>query len=241
MAEHRQSVQGHLAVAQSLPSGSVRPVEGLEKPYGVTVVQDSLFYAVSKRLVDIVLGTVALLIFSVPMILIALAIKLTSRGPIIYRQTRVGRGGRHFTFYKFRSMVVGAEEMLDQIRHTNTTNGPTFKNPNDPRVTPVGRFLRRTSLDELPQLLNVLRGDMSLVGPRPPLPSEVEEYGEVELRRLSVTPGITCLWQINGRSQLPFDKQVELDLEYIMKRSFWLDLLILLRTIPAVLTCRGAC
>lgn len=221
------------------PRGAER--ESLNGRGAVPVAKDPLGYAVIKRAVDFTVSLVLIVAFSWLFALIALFIKLTSPGPIIYRQTRVGRGGRPFTFYKFRSMIVGADQMIDAILHMNTTNGPTFKNPNDPRVTPVGRILRKTSLDELPQLFNVLRGDMSLVGPRPPLASEVAEYSEYELQRLAVMPGLTCLWQVNGRSDLTFREQVELDLEYIRRRGLWTDLCILLRTIPAVVTGRGAC
>jgi len=208
--------------------------------FPIELERDSRFYAISKRIVDIVGSLLALVLFGWLMCLIAIVVKLTSPGPVIYRQTRVGLGGRPFTFYKFRSMIDGAEALMDKVRPLNTTGGPTFKHAADPRMTPVGRVLRRTSMDELPQLFNVLRGDMSLVGPRPPLPSEVQEYRDSEWKRLSVKPGITCLWQVNGRSNLSFVRQVELDLEYIQKRSIPLDLYILLRTIPAVILCKGA-
>lgn len=236
-------IQVHQKLVENSPTargmeltGSVAVGEG--EPF---VVKDSFGYAVAKRTIDIIVSAVLLILLFIPLCVIALLVRLTSKGPAIYRQHRVGRGGREFVFYKFRSMVDGAEAKLDEVLDLNTTNGPTFKNPDDPRITPIGRILRRTSIDELPQLFNVLKGDMSLVGPRPPLPREVARYSDYQRRRLSVKPGITCLWQVNGRSNLPFDVQVELDLEYIQRRSLWLDLWILLRTIPAVLTCRGAC
>lgn len=207
----------------------------------VEVEPDSPLYAWAKRCLDIVISAALLVLLSGVFAVIAVVIKLTSRGPAIYRQKRVGLGGKLFTFYKFRSMYDGADAELHAVRHLNQTGGPTFKSKCDPRVTPVGRFLRKTSLDELPQLYNVLKGDMSLVGPRPPLPDEVREYADGHHRRLSVKPGITCLWQVGGRSDLSFDDQVALDLEYIRKRGLLLDLWILLRTIPAVLSGRGAC
>jgi lipopolysaccharide/colanic/teichoic acid biosynthesis glycosyltransferase len=174
------------------------------------------------------------------MLLIAIAVKLDSKGPALFRQTRVGKGGKKFVFYKFRSMFENAEQIRDSLMHLNEADGPVFKIRHDPRVTRVGHFLRRTSLDELPQLMNVLKGDMSLVGPRPPLPCEVEKYSSLQWRRLKVPPGVTCIWQISGRSEVPFDRWIEMDLEYIRGQSLWLDFKILLKTIPAVLLQRGA-
>lgn len=207
----------------------------------ISVRPASVVYTGLKRLIDIVASALFLLVFSWLFVLIAILIKLTSRGPVLYVQTRVGTGGRHFPFLKFRSMVPNADAMKGELEHLNEADGPVFKIENDPRVTPVGRFLRKYSLDELPQFVNVLLGHMSLVGPRPPLPEEVQQYGEREWQRLTVRPGLTCLWQINGRSKVRFDQWIELDLDYIQRRSFWLDLLILVRTIPAVITGRGAC
>ena len=194
----------------------------------------------AKRALDLVLGSVAIL-FALPVIAVAaVAIKLDSPGPVFHRALRVGRGGRKFTFLKLRSMGAGAEELRGLLLHLNETQGPTFKLHDDPRVTRVGRILRKLSLDELPQLFHVLRGEMSLVGPRPPFPEEVERYEPWMLRRLSVRPGLTCLWQIRGRSDLPFDEWMRLDLEYVERLSFWLDLKILVLTVPAVLSARGA-
>jgi exopolysaccharide biosynthesis polyprenyl glycosylphosphotransferase len=193
-----------------------------------------------KRAADIV-GSIALLVAAVPLGgLIALAIKLDSPGPIIFCQDRVGLGGKLFKLYKFRSMRQGAEEELDNLRELDEIDGVTFKIHKDPRATRVGRFLRRTSLDELPQLWNVLRGEMSLVGPRPNVPQEVERYLEWHKKRLQVPPGMTGMWQVSGRSLLSFDETVLLDLYYIENWSFWLDCKILLRTIPTVLTGEGA-
>jgi lipopolysaccharide/colanic/teichoic acid biosynthesis glycosyltransferase len=188
------------------------------------------------------MGALLALTLGFPIFLIvALLVKFTSRGPVLFKQTRVGVGGRLFTCYKFRSMYMDAEARLETLRHLNEVSGPVFKIKNDPRITPVGRFIRKSSLDELPQFLNVLFGEMSLVGPRPAIPAEVVKYGPKERGRLAVKPGLTCLWQIGGRSSVDFERWVELDLDYIRTMSFWGDLLILLKTVPAVLTARGAC
>lgn len=200
------------------------------------VVYEALF----KRLLDVVLASLGLL-GSLPLwLVVVLAIRLDSPGPAIFVQERVGRHGRRFRFHKFRSMFVDAEQRLADVLAGNEIDGPVFKIRNDPRVTRVGAFLRRTSLDELPQLINVLKGDMSLVGPRPPLPREVEQYRPSDIIRLSVKPGLTCLWQISGRSNVSFDQWMEYDREYIRNMSLWLDLGILVRTVGAVLSMRGA-
>ena len=201
-------------------------------------IRSSSFF---KRLMDIVLSILAIIAFSAVFLITALLVKLTSPGPIIFSQVRVGRYGRHFKFYKFRSMYIDAEARKAELMKLNESgDGVIFKMKRDPRITPVGRFIRKFSIDELPQLFNVLLGDMSLVGPRPPLPSEVRTYTLEERKRLNITPGITCLWQVSGRSELPFSKQIALDKEYIASRSAWKDFLILLKTIPAILTGRGA-
>jgi lipopolysaccharide/colanic/teichoic acid biosynthesis glycosyltransferase len=189
---------------------------------------------------DLALGGLGLLIALPIYLLCALAIKLDTPGPVLYRSTRVGLGGRTFQFYKLRSMVHGADRTRHQIAHLNEVSGPVFKIARDPRITRVGRILRRTSLDELPQILNVLKGDMSLVGPRPPIPEEVVQYEPWQLRRLSVRPGITCLWQVSGRSRLGFEEWMRLDMEYVERRSLGLDVSIIARTIPAVLGGKGA-
>ena len=193
-----------------------------------------------KRIVDVVVSLILLGLTAPLLAVVALLIKLTSRGPVIYRQVRCGLNGRRFTFLKFRSMVEGADERRDEIHHLNEAKGPIFKISRDPRVTRLGRFLRRTSIDELPQLANILRGEMSLVGPRPPLPEEVARYRPWQRRRLSMKPGLTCLWQVSGRSVLSFEEWVDLDLRYIDNWSPWLDLRILGKTVPAVLLRRGA-
>ncbi|WP_242355661.1 sugar transferase [Anaeromyxobacter sp. SG64] len=194
----------------------------------------------AKRAFDVVLSALGLLVLSPVLALVALAVRLDSPGPVLFRQRRVGLNGREFTLYKLRSMRVGAEDELHALRQHNEADGPVFKMRDDPRVTAVGRFIRRASLDELPQLWNVLRGEMSVVGPRPPLPEEVRRYERWQRRRLSMKPGITCTWQISGRSDLEFDRWMELDLAYIDGWSLWRDLRIVAQTIPAVLLRRGA-
>jgi exopolysaccharide biosynthesis polyprenyl glycosylphosphotransferase len=193
-----------------------------------------------KRAVDVVVAALGLTLGAPFLGLIAAAIRLDSPGPIIFRQTRVGENGRIFEMYKFRSMYKGAEQQLEKIRELSEVDGPIFKMRDDPRVTRVGRILRRASLDELPQLWNILRGEMSLVGPRPPLPSEVDQYMEWHKKRLGVRPGVTGLWQVSGRSLLSFDEQCLLDIYYIENWSPWLDFKILMRTIPEVLFGNGA-
>jgi len=198
-----------------------------------------------KRAFDILVSW-TLLILGVPLFfIIALLIKLTSRGPVVYKQIRLGKDGKPFYFYKFRSMYMNSNPeihknyVIDLIKN-NKSYERVYKLKNDPRITPLGRFLRRFSLDELPQLLNVLKGEMSLVGPRPPLPYEVEHYKPWQKKRLTVKPGITGLWQVSGRTLLPFEKMVKLDIEYIENHSFTLDLVIFFRTIPTIISGRGA-
>jgi exopolysaccharide biosynthesis polyprenyl glycosylphosphotransferase len=193
-----------------------------------------------KRVVDIVVSALALIVLSPLFLLLAVLIKLTSRGPVFYRQTRCGLGGRRFQVLKFRSMVANADQLLPQLEKLNEMDGPAFKMRNDPRCTRIGRWMRILSLDELPQLWNVLLGHMSLVGPRPPLPDEVDQYQPWQRRRLRMRPGMTCLWALEGRSQLRFENWVRLDLLYIDNWSVWLDFKILLKTIPIVLSGRGA-
>jgi lipopolysaccharide/colanic/teichoic acid biosynthesis glycosyltransferase len=193
-----------------------------------------------KRVFDIVVAAMVLLP-ALPVIAIAaLAVVLVDRGAPFYSQERVGYMGRRFRMFKLRTMVEGAHDMRDDLLHLNEVDGPVFKIKDDPRLHPLGSFLRRTSIDELPNLFNVLRGEMSLVGPRPPLPSEVEHYGPYEMRRLSVVPGITCLWQISGRCSISFDEWMRLDNEYIDTWSPLKDAEILVRTIPAVIRKDGA-
>jgi exopolysaccharide biosynthesis polyprenyl glycosylphosphotransferase len=207
---------------------------------GVRTVAISKGALLVKRLIDVTVAAVGLVLCAPLFLLIALAIRLDSPGPIIFRQTRVGLRGRHFEMYKFRSMHVGAEEQQDMLADMNEADGPIFKIRDDPRLTRVGRILRRLSMDELPQLVNVLRGEMSLVGPRPPIPAEVEKYQEWHKKRLEAPPGMTGLWQVSGRSRLSFDEMVLLDIYYIENWSLWLDFKILMRTIPKVLLGEGA-
>ncbi len=205
--------------------------------WGVTI-RSSVFF---KRLMDILLSIICIIAALPLMLLTVLVIKLTSPGPIIFSQVRVGKYGRHFKFYKFRSMYIDAEaRKAELLKQNESGDGVIFKMKHDPRITPVGRFIRKFSIDELPQLFNVLLGDMSLVGPRPPLPSEVRTYTIEERKRLNITPGITCLWQVSGRSELPFQQQMALDKQYIASRSAWNDFVILLKTVPAILTGKGA-
>ncbi len=193
-----------------------------------------------KRCVDVVGSASALLLLSPVMLAAAVAVKLSSPGPVLFRQQRAGLGGRPFTFYKFRSMSADAEARKKELLSRNEQTGPVFKIAADPRITRVGRFLRRTSIDELPQLWNVLRGDMSLVGPRPPILAEVKDYERWQRRRLEIAGGLTCIWQVSGRSSILFNDWVRLDLRYVEQASPLTDLRLLARTIPAVLTCRGA-
>ena len=196
---------------------------------------------VVKRALDIVVSALGMILLAPVFLAIAIAVKLSSPGPVFFSQVRVGRYGRHFNFYKFRSMRQDAESLKDGLKKQNESkDGVIFKMKDDPRITKVGRFLRRTSLDELPQLWNVFIGDMSLVGPRPPVPSEVQEYTLEDRKRLDVIPGITCLWQIKGRSEIPFHEQVRLDKEYILAPGIWKDVVILLKTIPAIIGGKGA-
>lgn len=235
---------GEVRVTANLPEVlssrlAVQPVGGVMalslKPVRLTGPQ-----AIAKRAFDLVVSGTTLLVTMPLFAVIALAIRLSSPGPVFYRQERAGQQGRPFDLLKFRTMVVGAEAMLETLRGRNQATGPMFKMRDDPRITSVGRWLRRWSLDELPQLVNVLKGDMSLVGPRPPLPEEVRAYKAWQVDRLEVRPGITGLWQVSGRSDLSFDECVRLDLFYIENWSLAYDLFILAKTFPAVLSSRGA-
>ncbi|MCU0305564.1 MAG: sugar transferase [Thermoanaerobaculales bacterium] len=231
-------------VALSFPHMKARVI--LEEVEGIplltfTNTPGAVFPLFVKLLADLVISTALLIVLSPLLALIGLTVWLTSKGPMLYRQRRCGLNGRRFTLYKFRTMYEGADRRLDEVAHLNEVNGPAFKARRDPRVTPVGRWLRRWSLDELPQLVNVLKGEMSLVGPRPPIPEEVERYERWQRRRLSMKPGITGLWQVSGRAGIDdFSDWIALDLRYIDQWSLWLDLKILLKTIPAVLFARGA-
>jgi exopolysaccharide biosynthesis polyprenyl glycosylphosphotransferase len=210
----------------------------LKRSGWLLVVNGSYFL---KRALDILVSSVALLLLLPVFLGVAAAIRLESPGPIFFKQTRIGRWGTLFTMWKFRSMYVDAEERKAELMANNEmAGGVTFKMKDDPRVTKVGRLIRKTSIDELPQLWNVLIGEMSLVGPRPPVPSEVDQYSLSDRRRLEVIPGITCIWQVSGRSEIPFEQQVELDVQYIQSQSIWTDIKILLKTVPALLLGSGA-
>jgi lipopolysaccharide/colanic/teichoic acid biosynthesis glycosyltransferase len=205
-----------------------------------THVSDSLVYRLIKRLFDIVAALIGLTMLAPLFPFIVLLIKLETDGPIFFKQERVGKLGQLFNCYKFRSMEVGAEERKDELSYLNEATGAAFKIKDDPRITGVGRFLRQSSLDEFPQLINVLKGEMSIVGPRPQIPAEVLQYQPRHALRLLVKPGLTCLWQISGRSQLDFEEWMALDREYVGQRSLRFDFLILFRTLPAVIERKGA-
>jgi exopolysaccharide biosynthesis polyprenyl glycosylphosphotransferase len=203
-----------------------------------SVVASSFFL---KRSLDIVASSMAIIMLSPVFLITWLAIKVEDPGPSVFRQQRVGRWGKTFTMYKFRSMVMDAEKLKSQLLAQNESQaGVIFKMKKDPRITRVGAIIRKFSIDELPQLFNVLNGDMSLVGPRPPVPAEVQEYSLSDRRRLDVTPGITCIWQVSGRSDIDFEGQVRLDVQYINSQSFITDIIILFKTVPAVLLGKGA-
>ena len=193
-----------------------------------------------KRILDITLSGLGLIVLSPILLIVALIIKLTSKGPVFFIQDRAGLNGRTFKMIKFRSMVINAEELKEKLAHLNEMSGPVFKIANDPRVTPVGRFIRKTSIDELPQLWNVFTGSMSLVGPRPPLSKEVDMYNTKHRKRLSVKPGITCIWQVSGRNNVDFDEWMAMDAEYVDTLSLWLDIKLLAKTLPAVLFRKGS-
>jgi len=205
-----------------------------------TTTPENEYLLLLKRLLDFTMALALLIILSPFLLLLAVLIRLTSRGPVLYRQVRCGLGGRKFTVYKFRSMRADADLRRDELAALNELDGPVFKIKNDPRCTAIGRFMRKFSLDELPQMVNIVKGDMSFVGPRPPLPEEVEKYAGWQRRRLRMLPGLTCLWALEGRNQLNFRRWMELDMEYIDNWSPSLDLKILLKTIPVVLLGRGA-
>ncbi len=242
LAAERHGVRAHVSL-DIFPHVLARPV--LEELDGIpllsfTTTPSNPIELAAKRGIDLVLSLVLFVITLPIQILTAAAIRLSSGGPILFRQVRCGLNGRQFTLLKFRTMETGAEERLAEISHLNEMTGPVFKAKRDPRLTMPGHLLRRLSIDELPQLWNVIVGDMSLVGPRPPLPEEVSRYEPWQRRRLSMKPGLTCLWQVSGRSELDFDRWMALDLKYIDTWSPLLDLKILLKTVPAVLSGRGA-
>lgn len=196
----------------------------------VLTSEEKHFYMFFKRLFDVICSISAIILLSPLLIITSILIKADSKGPVLFKQKRCGKDGKEFTMYKFRSMVVNAEDMLKDLLDKNEQTGPVFKIKEDPRITRIGKFIRRTSIDELPQLFNILKGDMSIVGPRPPLPREVKQYDSYQRLRLSVKPGLTCYWQVMGRDSIGFDKWVELDIKYIMERSIWVDLSLIFKT-----------
>ncbi|MCP4482546.1 MAG: sugar transferase [bacterium] len=212
-----------------IPILQLKPVSFLDKNF------------INKRLFDVIFSIIILTIFMLPMLFIALLVRLSSRGPIFFIQERVGLHGKLFNFYKFRSMIMHADKILHKFKHLNERSGPVFKIKKDPRVTLIGSFLRKSSLDEFPQFFNVLKGDMSIVGPRPPIPHEVATFTEIAMRRFKVFPGITGIWQISGRCNLSFDEMINLDIYYLEHWSLSLDIEILIKTIPAVVMRKGAC
>ena len=242
LVAERHGVRAHVSL-DIFPHVLARPV--LEELDGIpllsfTTTPSNPAELAAKRAIDLVLALVLFVVTLPVQLIAALAILLLSGAPVLFRQVRCGLNGRHFTLLKFRTMESGAEDRLAEISHLNEMTGPVFKAKRDPRLTAAGRLLRRLSIDELPQLWNVIVGDMSLVGPRPPLPDEVLRYEPWQRRRLSMKPGLTCLWQVSGRSELDFDRWMALDLKYIDTWSPLLDLKILLKTVPAVLSGRGA-
>ena len=188
-------------------------------------------YEISKRAIDIIGAGSGLLLLSPVIAIVACAVKFTSKGPIFFSQKRVGKNGKIFEMYKFRSMVVNAEELKEKLVHQNEMSGPMFKMKDDPRVTKIGKFIRKTSIDELPQLWNVLKGDMSLVGPRPSLPKEVKQFENWMYKRLTVKPGLTCYWQVSGRNNIDFEDWMKLDISYVESRNLWIDIKLILKTV----------
>ena len=209
--------------------------------FEIVTKDESIIYKFSKRLLDIICSLLGLIILSPVLLIVAILIKLESKGPVVFSQKRVGLNGEEFKMYKFRSMVQNAEELKEKLAKQNEMSGPMFKMKDDPRVTKVGKFIRKTSIDEIPQLINVLKGDMSLVGPRPSLPKEVEKFEPWMLDRLSVKPGLTCYWQVSGRNNIDFEDWMKLDLQYVEDRSFLVDLKLIFKTFFVLFGDKNAC
>lgn len=203
--------------------------------------EERKLYKILKRLMDICGAVVGLLLASPILLIVSVLIKLESKGPVVFSQTRVGLDGKEFKMYKLRSMVVNAEELKKKLEAQNEMSGPMFKIKDDPRITKVGKFIRKTSIDELAQLVNVLKGDMSLVGPRPSLPKEVEQFEDWMLERLEVKPGLTCYWQVMGRNNIEFEEWMELDVKYVRERSLWLDIKLIFKTFFVLFGDKNAC
>ena len=206
-------------------------MEGIRVEFDNIDENKKRIYEISKRAIDIIGAGSGLLLLSPVIAIVACAVKFTSKGPIFFSQKRVGKNGKIFEIYKFRSMVVNAEEFKEKLAHQNEMSGPMFKMKDDPRVTNVGKFIRKTSLDELPQLWNVLKGDMSLVGPRPSLPKEVKQFEEWMYKRLTVKPGLTCYWQVSGRNNIDFEDWMKLDISYVEDRNLWIDIKLIFKTV----------
>ena len=206
-------------------------MEGIRVEFDNIDENKKRIYEISKRAIDIIGAGSGLLLLSPVIAIVACAVKFTSKGPIFFSQKRVGKNGKIFEMYKFRSMVVNAEELKEKLAHQNEMSGPMFKMKDDPRVTNVGKFIRKTSLDELPQLWNVLKGDMSLVGPRPSLPKEVKQFEKWMYKRLTVKPGLTCYWQVSGRNNIDFEDWMKLDISYVEDRNLWIDIKLIFKTV----------
>ena len=206
-------------------------MEGIRVEFDNIDENKKRIYEISKRAIDIIGAGSGLLLLSPVIAIVACAVKFTSKGTVFFSQKRVGKNGELFDMYKFRSMVVNAEELKEKLAHQNEMSGPMFKMKDDPRVTKVGKFIRKTSLDELPQLLNVLKGDMSLVGPRPSLPKEVAQFEKWMYKRLSVKPGLTCFWQVSGRNNIDFEDWMKLDIKYVDERNIWIDIKLIFKTV----------
>ena len=206
--------------------------EAIAIDFSDVLVKESILYSITKRLIDIVGSLCGIILLSPLFLIVAILIKLEDpKGKVFFAQERNGRYPKTFKMYKFRSMVHNAEDLLKDLMDRNEQTGPVFKINDDPRITKVGKFIRKTSIDELPQLFNVLKGDMSLVGPRPPIPHEVEQYNSYQMQRLAVKPGLTCIWQVSGRNNIGFDEWVEMDIEYIKTRNLWLDIKLIFKTV----------
>lgn len=202
----------------------------IEKKLSYNKLQNNT-YEISKRLLDIMGSIIGLILTSPIFIIVTLAIRIESKGNVIFTQKRVGLNGKEFNMYKFRSMVINAEDLKEKLKDNNEMSGPMFKMKDDPRITKVGKFIRKTSIDELPQLFNILKGEMSFVGPRPSLPNEVKKFEDWMMKRLCVKPGLTCYWQVMGRNNIDFEEWMKLDIKYINDRSFWLDIKLILKTV----------
>lgn len=202
--------------------------------------RSNTLYEVIKRIIDIVASFIGLILLSPLILIVSMLIKLESKGEVIFKQKRVGLNGKEFYMYKFRSMVINAEELKEQLESQNEMSGPMFKIKDDPRITKVGKFIRKTSIDELPQLINVIKGDMSLVGPRPSLPKEVKKFEQWMMERLEVKPGLTCIWQVSGRNNIDFEDWMKLDIKYVRERSFKLDIKLILKTVLVLLGDKNA-